>query len=86
MASACMHTLCKTINVISQLQSEPSYSRLIAYSNHGIPVILVHLYTVFNLEMLFCKHFHKSTHHGENDTGTIVNMFTDMYILTMLDA
>jgi hypothetical protein len=72
--------------VLSKLQSEPSYSRLVDYGNLGIPVILVHLYTILNLETLFCKYFHKSTHHGENDTGSIVKVFTDMYVLTMLDA
>jgi len=72
--------------VLSQLQSEPSYSRLVAYVNHGIPVILVHLYTVLNQEMLFCKYFHKTTRHGENGTGSIVKVFNDMYVLRMLDA
>jgi len=83
MDSACVYKLCKTITVLSQLQSEPSYSPLVACGNHGIPV---HLYTVLNSEKLFCKYFHESTHHGENGTGSIVNVFTDMYVLTMLDA
>lgn len=41
---------------------------------------------VLNLETLFCKNCHKSTHHGENYTGRFVKVFTDMYVLTMLDA
>jgi hypothetical protein len=59
MASACVHTLHNTITVLSQLQSDPSYRCLVAYGNHGMPVISVHVYTVLSLETLFCKYFHK---------------------------
>jgi hypothetical protein len=80
MTSFCVHTLWNTIDVLPHLQSEPSCSRLVAYGNHGIPAISVHFYTVLNLEMLFYKYFHKCTHHGENDTGSIVKVFTDMHV------
>jgi hypothetical protein len=38
------------------MQSQPSYSHLVACGKYGIPV---HLYTVLNLEKLFCKYFTK---------------------------